>query len=233
MLKNLVLGAVGLGALIAASQANAANVALTMWTDSSDAVTASGTGLTTIGVENLDGVTVSTSFAANTASPNRLTEGNIDIDNTTGTTQTLHITVGGNGYLGPDNKFALTGTILDSAGAASLGGAYFVDPTNSLNGLGMSIVGTQIGSFNSGALNGPDSFSFNGTGIFSVLGTYGMGETLTLTLAPGASIAVQGISMTATSGVPEPGTWAMGIAGFALLGALGLRKRKASRFAVA
>jgi hypothetical protein len=59
-----------------------------------------------------------------------------------------------------------------------------------------------------------------------------MAESLQLTLQPGAFVGVQSISMDA-SVVPEPSTWAMLGAGFALIGLLGLRKRnRTPRFAV-
>ena len=219
-------------ASVFAGPAMAANVALTMWTDGSDAVTESGTIGFTVGNENLDGVTVDTTFALRGITSKQLTEGNVNIDNTTGSIQTLHLIVGASGFGGPDSAFKLTGSILNASGANSLSGGYFIDPTNTLNGLGMSVVGTQIGSFASGVLGDAESFSFNGVGVFAVLGNYGMAEQLTLTLAPGAEVGIQGISMVATSGVPEPSTWVMMGGGFALLAALGLRRRKTARFAV-
>ena len=66
-------------------------------------------------------------------------------------------------------------------------------------------------------LTGPKSFSFNGSGVDGVTGLYGMAESLTLTLQPGAVIGVQNVSMDA-SAVPEPSTWVMMGGGFALLG---------------
>ena len=59
-------------------------------------------------------------------------------------------------------------------------------------------------------------------------GPYGLAESLTLTLQPGAVVGVQNVSMD-VSAIPEPSTWAMGIAGFGLIGLLGLRKRKRNR----
>ena len=142
----------------------------------------------------------------------------------------LHIIAGANGFLGPSKDFGLSATILTALGASNLTGSFFADNTNSLNGESFGVTGTDIGDFSSGALNGPRSFSFNGDGFDSVTGPYGLAESLTLTLQPGAQIGVQSISMDARA-VPEPRTWAMLAMGFGLLALLGV-KRKRTRFAV-
>jgi hypothetical protein len=116
-----------------------------------------------------------------------------------------------------------------------LTGQFFVEPTNTLNGVNTGpVVGTQIGgNFDSGLLTGPFSFSSNSPKVpFSVTGPYGMAEELQLTLQPGAFVGVQSISMDATSAVPEPSTWVMMGGGFGLLALLRLRKRRTPRFAV-
>jgi hypothetical protein len=233
MLKHLALATVGVGALIAASPSNAANVALAMWNSANvgDIVSASGTGNATIGPENLDGITVTLSFANRTTNPNGLTEGNINIDNTTNTTQTLVVIAGANGYLGPSDGFGLSGTILTSLGTSDLMGSFFVDGGNTLNGLSTSVTGLDIGDFDSGTLSGPHSFSFNGSGLDNVLGPYGMAERLTLTLAPGAMIAVQSASMDA-SAVPEPRTWALMGLGFAAMAFFGFKRKREARYAI-
>ena len=231
-MKRLLLAGTILGA-IGASPALAADSAIILWNtaDPGGFETASGTGSAAVLGSNLDGVTISVSSVTKQTGPNDLTTDNINITNTTGSIQTIKIIAGANGYLGADSSFALTGTIGATLGGSDLVGQYFVDPTNSLNGLSETVNGTQISSFDSGALTGPQSFSFNGAGFDSVLGPFGMVEELTLTLQPGAEVFVQGASMTA-SAVPEPSTWAMALGGFGLLGLLGLRKRRVSRFAV-
>ena len=148
--------------------------------------------------------------------------------------QTLDIIAGANGYFGPSSLFNASATILTGTGQVELTGNFFVSTTNFLNGANTGpVTGTQIGgTFDSGLLTSPFSFSSNSPNVpFSVTGLYGMAESLQLTLAPGAFVGVQSISMDANA-VPEPGTWAMGIAGFGLLALLGLRKRRVSRFAV-
>ena len=51
-----------------------------------------------------------------------MTESNLFISNTTGTVQTLDILAGTNGFLGPDNLFNASATILISTGQAELFG---------------------------------------------------------------------------------------------------------------
>ena len=230
-MKRLLLAGTILGA-IGATPALAADTAIILW-NTSDPLgfeSATGTGSAAIATSNLDGVTVTLSTVNRSTNPNQLTEGNILITNTDATAQTLKIIVGANGYTPGASEFQLTGTIGVISGGADLGVQYAVDSANTLNGLNETLVGAQINAFDSGALTGPFSFSDNLTGIDNVLGPYGMAEELTLVLQPGASIFVQGASMTA-SAVPEPSTWAMMLGGFGLMGLLGWHKSRGQRLA--
>lgn len=217
---------------IGASPAHAANTALILWNaaDPLGFEAATGTGSADVTATNLDGVTVTLSFVSRATNPNQLTEGNINIDNTTGSVQTLNLIAGANGYLGPSTDFKLTGTIGVTSGVADLTGQYFVDGADTLNGQTESVVGTNIKTFDSGLLTGPFSFSANNTGFDHVLGPYGMAEELSLTLQPGAAIFVQGASMTAAV-VPEPRTWIMLLAGFGVMAWAGLRRQRRERLA--
>ena len=228
-----LLAGVGLAALLYGGPARAANTAITMWNtlNPGGAETAIGTDEADLAVSNFGGVTVTLSFVSRGTNPNDLTEGNIGIRNTTATTQTLRIIAGANGYLGPSNGFSLTGTIGATLGISDFAGSFFADQTNSLNGESLSVNGLDIGDFNSGSLSGPQSFAFNGFGADKLLGPYGLAESLTLTLAPGASVFVSGVSMDA-SAVPEPKTWALMGVGFGLMALMGWKRRKTDRLAV-
>lgn len=225
---NIRTTLLAVAAALAVVPAHAANTALTMWnsSDIGGAVTETGLGSADIGPQNLDGITVTLSFANRTALPNQLTEANINIDNTTTKTVTFNVLAGANGYLGSASEFRLSGTILASLGGADLKGSYFVDGLNGLNGLSTTASGLDIRDFDSFGLTGPQSFSFNGFGNDKVNGPYGMGELLRLTLAPGAAVAVESMSMTA---VPEPRTWALLIIGFGAMALMGYRRT--SRYA--
>lgn len=226
LLSAAVLAALG------ATSAYAANTAIILWNsaDPAGAESATGTGSAQVATSNLDGITITLSTVNRTTSPNQLTEGNILIKNTDATAQTLDIIAGANGYTPGASAFKLTGTIGVTTGVADLAGSFFVDGADTLNGTATSVVGVGLNSFDSGSLTGPFSFSKNLTGFDTVGAPYGMAERLELTLQPGASIFVQGESMTA-SAIPEPKTWVMAIAGFALLGFAGFKSRK-NRLAV-
>ncbi len=233
-MKKLLLTTALLGAIGASPAWAGANSAITLWNagNPGDAETATGTGSAAVATSNLDGITITLSKVSRGTGPNDLTEGNIDIANTTNAVQTLRIIAGADGYLGPSSAFLLTGTIGATLGGYDFSGSFFADQTNSLNGSGpLSVTGLDIGDFDSGALTGPHSFSFNGVGLDKLFGTYGLAESLTLKLQPGATVFVTGVSMDANA-VPEPSTWAMLLGGFGLIGILGLRKRRVPRFAV-
>jgi hypothetical protein len=220
-MKKLLIATALAGAL--ATPALADNIALTMWTNPLDIVTETGLGSVDLGPQNLDGVTVTLTTGNRLTDPNGLNEANINIDNTNKVAETLNIIVGANDYLGHSDEFKLSGTIITTGGSAELTGSYFVDGSDTLNGQSTSVVGTDIRNFDSLTLTGPDSFSFNGVGAENVFGPFGLAERLTLTLQPGAAIGVQGVAMIS---VPEPKTWAMLAAGFAIMGLMGLRSRK-------
>ena len=211
----------------------AANTALILWNDANPGGFESATGTDTADLTgtNLGGVTLTLSFVNRGTNPNDLTEGNIQIANTTSTTQTIEIIAGANGYAGLSTAFSLTGTFGVTLGLAELSAEYFVDAGNGLNGTSESITGASIDSFDSGGIGGPHSFSFNGVVNDLVAGPYGLAEHLELTLAPGAQIFVQGVSMDSVNPVPEPSTWAMGIAGFGFLAFFGLNKARKDRLA--
>ena len=229
-MRNILLGTTLLAGLLAASAASAANTAIILWNGANpgDAETATGTGGAFLTATDLDGITISFSNVNRETAPNGITENNVNIINTTNTTQTLHIIAGANGFFGPSDAFGLSATILTALGKSDLSGSFFADNSNSLNGTGFSITGTDIGDFDSGLLSGPHSFSFNSLGLDSVTGPYGLAESLTLTLQAGATIGVQSISMDA-SAVPEPKTWAMLILGFGMMAFMGAKKVRKDR----
>ena len=232
-MRNILLGATLLSGLLAASSAMAANTAIILWNGANpgDAEAATGTGSAFLAASDLDGITISFSNVNRETSPNGITENNVNIVNTTGTTQVLHIIAGANGFFGPTSGLGLSATILTALGVSDLSGSFFSDESNSLNGTTESVTGVDIGNFDSGSLTGPRSFSFNDLVGDKLTGTYGLAESLTLTLQAGAQIGVQSISMDATNAVPEPSTWAMGIAGFAIMGGLGWKRSRKNRLA--
>ena len=231
--KAAALGAVGLASLLVAAPAMAANTAIIIWNQANpgDFESAVGTGQANLVSSDFDGVSITLSRVNRLTTPNGMTEANINIDNNTDSVQVLRIIGGVNGLFGATNGFTLTGTIGGQNGVSDLMGQFFGVADNTLNGNGsFTIDGTLLNSFNSGSLNGTQSFSFNGFGPDSLNGPYGLAESLTLTLQPGAGVFVQGMSMSA-SAVPEPKTWAMMGIGFALMGLVGFKRSRKARLA--
>ena len=212
--------------------AHAADTALILWNsaDPGSPETATGIGSADILTTSLGGISILASTANKDVMPNGLDASNIIIHNSDTTSQTLDFIVGANGYPGPSDKFKLSGTINLSAGGADLKGFYFADNTDTLNGTTESVTGVQINQFDTGTLSGPQAFSFNGFGSDAVTTPYGMAEWMQLTLAPGATIGVQSVSMEAV--VPEPRTWVLSLLGFGLLGVMGFRRSRAARYAI-
>ena len=226
-MKKLLLTAALAAAL--STPAFADDTAIIMWTDGTDAVTATGTGSVDLGPQNLDGVGVTLTFGNKGTNPNELNEANIQITNNDTTAQTLRIILGANGYAGPSDAFKLSGAINLDSGGAELIGQYYVDGLNGLNGTGTGVTGLEVGTFDTGALTGNEAFSFNSFGFDNVLGPYSMTEGLTPNAAARRVCRRSGASPSRpVAGVPEPSTWALMGVGFALF-ALGLRKKHALR----
>lgn len=229
-MRNVLLAATAACALAASSGAHASNIAFTLENGASSSNI--GTDNVSIGPVTLGGVSVTLSTGSRTTLPNGLQEQNINIDNLTSSVQTLYMLIGANDYLGSAGEFKLSGTIIVQAvtghvSSADVTGSYFVSPTNFLNGdNSIAPGGTDIRNFDSLALIGPGSFSFNGLGADKVSGPYGLAESLTLTLQPFSEVGVQGIGMTA---IPELPSWAMGLGGFGLLGLLTSRRQRGQR----
>ena len=230
--KAAALGAVGLASLLVAAPAMAANTAIIIWNQANpgDFESAVGTGQANLVSSDFDGVSITLSRVNRLTNPNGMTEANINIDNNTDSVQVLRIIGGVNGLFGAANGFTLTGTIGGQNGVSDLVGAFFADANNTLNGQSFTPFGDLLQTFNSGSLSGTQSFSFNGFGPDSLNGPYGLAESLTLTLQPGAGVFVQGMSMSA-SAVPEPKTWAMMGIGFALMGLVGFKRSRKARLA--
>ena len=96
IMKRLLMATALAGAL--ATPAMAADTAIIMLTDGIRTRSPRPAREVDLGPQNLDGVNVTLTFGSKGMNPNELNEANILISNTTGTTQTLSIILGANGY---------------------------------------------------------------------------------------------------------------------------------------
>jgi hypothetical protein len=108
------------------------------------------------------------------------------------------------------------------SGASTL--EFFADPANTQGANPLNTPGSLLESVSGVPLTDPDSFSGSRLTAFVAGGPFSMTETASLALRGGASVT--GFNQSMESGVPEPSTWAMLIAGFGLLGLVGYRKRQ-------
>jgi hypothetical protein len=228
-MKKYLLAATAACALVVSSDAWAENIAIAIENAANPGgvVTASGTDNVFIGAENLSGVTVDGTIGTRSTGPNGINGAQLLITNTTGLTQTLDFAVGAIGYVGSDNEYVQSATINLQSGTADLTGGYFVDALDRQMATSdaTTTFGVENATFDSLSLTGPRAFSFNNTAFTPNSGPlFSMGEVLQVTLGAGAVVGVQGISMDALA-VPETSTWVMAIAGFALCGLFGYRKR--------
>jgi hypothetical protein len=191
-------------------------------------------GITTIGAFTVEG-----NFSASIfGHPNRLSDSNLTITNTSGSTATLVFSVGDTNFV-PSTKFVNmsgSGTFnSDIGGSGEL--SFHADLANGQGGiLGPGGVPTTPGVplfiKNSGPITtDPFAFSGNEDGVsFAAGAPFSMTLDYSLTLLPGASVV--GLESSMVTGVPEPSTWAMVLAGFALIAGMGLVRKKKGPIAI-
>ena len=189
-------------------------------------------GVIAIGSETLGGVTIFGTFAASQTGPDQLKAINFQITNASGSTQTLLMAVGDDGFTGKASSFAGSAAGLwTNAPSTSVNNAaygFWVDGANVQGAANsLDLPGTNILDFltnhSTGAL--PNSFADTGSANFLVTGPFSMTMGANFTLANGASLSG---NEQAIQAVPEASTWAMAAAGFGLVGLVGLRKRKSA-----
>ena len=180
---------------------------------------------------NLDGILFSSSSTSSGVNPDFLNSSNLVITNTNSTAVTITIDVSNTGFLSPVKGFttADSGVWQGTSATSSATMKWFVDPLNrqgaddAFDTPGALL--EELTSTSSGPLL---AFSQNTPNIEDFLnGPFSMTEQITITLQPGESLVNRGQSILGQA-VPEPSTWAMGLAGFGLLGFMGLKRRRSS-----
>ena len=112
----------------------------------------------------------------------------------------------------PDSTLKFWADTLDTQGA---------NPTNT--------PGSLLETVSGHAVTDPDSFSGSRITPFDASAPFSMTEGAALALRADGSVT--GFNQSMTTGVPEPSTWAMLLAGFGLLSIVGMRKRTGQRLA--
>ena len=105
--------------------------------------------------------------------------------------------------------------------------AFFADTLDRQGANPLNTPGTLLESVSGHALTDPDSFAGSRIAAFDASGPFSMTESASLALRADGSIT--GFNQAMESGVPEPSTWALLLAGFGVLSMLGIRKRTGHR----
>jgi hypothetical protein len=119
-------------------------------------------------------------------------------------------------------------TFNDAVGSTQSMLQFWADPTNTQGANPNNTPGSLLETVFGAPLTDPDSFSGSNFAAFASDTPFSMTEGASLALRGGGSIT--GFNQSMTSGVPEPSTWAMLIAGFGLMAFMGFRC-KSARFA--
>jgi PEP-CTERM motif len=156
---------------------------------------------------------------------NELQLSSSDIENTLGVPITVTLLASDTGFTAPVSFIANSGSLTFNAnvGAPDSTLSFFADPLDRQGANPNNTPGALLESVSGHALTDPDSFAGSRVSAFDAAAPFSMTEGASLALRSGGSIT--GFNQAMESGVPEPSTWAMLLAGFGFLSMLGMRKR--------
>lgn len=158
--------------------------------------------------------------------PNELQLSSSNIENQSGAPITIRLFAGDTSFTAPvaftRESASLTFNSAIGSGPSSL--SFFADPANTQGANPTNTPGVPLDTVTGTPVTDPDSFSGSHLTAFAALSPFSLTESASLALVSGGSIT--GFNQAVETGVPEPSQWAMLITGFALMGALGLRKRR-------
>ena len=141
--------------------------------------------------------------------------------------------------LASDTSFAAPVSFINSSASLTFNDAvgsgqsflqFWADPANVQGANPNNTPGNLLETVFGTPLTNPDSFSGSRTTAFASNDPFSMTEGASLALRAGASVT--GFNQSMTTGVPEPGTWALMAVGFGLMTYLGIKRRRTPRFAV-
>jgi hypothetical protein len=159
--------------------------------------------------------------------PNILQLSSSNIVNETGAPLTITMVASDTSFVGPVTAVLESGSLTfnDAVGSSASSLKFWADPLNRQGANPLNTPGILLDTVSGTPTTNPDSFSGSLLSPFSSLGSFSMTEGASLNLIGGGSITGYNQAMQ-TGAIPEPSTWAMMIAGFGLVGLLGLRRRR-------
>lgn len=156
---------------------------------------------------------------------NELQLSSSNIENTGATPLTVRLLASDTGFASPASFINNSGSLTfnSNVGAPDSTLSFFADVLDGQGANPLNTPGALLESVSGHALTDPDSFAGSRIAAFDALGPFSMTEEASLVLRSGGSIT--GFNQAMESGVPEPSTWAMLLAGFGFLSMFGMRKR--------
>jgi hypothetical protein len=164
--------------------------------------------------------------------PDTLQLSSSSISNTGLTPISITLLAGDNGFTAPVSfiQESASLTFNDAVGSGPSTLKFWADPANAQGANPSNTPGVLLDTVSGTPATNPDSFSGTHSSPFAALAPFSMTEGASLALIGGGSIT--GFNQSMTSGIPEPRTWAMAALGFAMLAAVGWRRKRAARYAV-
>ena len=152
-----------------------------------------------------------------------------NIENTLGVPIKVTLLASDTGFTAPVSFVNNSGSLTFNAnvGAPDSTLKFWADALDTQGANPDNTPGTLLESVSGHALTDPDSFSGSKVSAFVSGSPFSMTEGAALALRSDGSVT--GFNQSMTTGVPEPSTWAMLLAGFGLLSIVGMRKRTGHR----
>jgi hypothetical protein len=164
--------------------------------------------------------------------PNEIQLSSSNIENLSGAPIRISLVAGDTSFAAPVAFIRESGSLTFNSAVGSGPSAlqFFADPLNAQGANPLNTPGILLDTVTGTPTTDPDSFSGSLTSPFFAGGPFSMTESASLALTTGGSIT--GFNQAMETGVPEPSTWAMAIAGFGLLGFIGMRRKREARLAL-
>jgi hypothetical protein len=241
MIKQMALMAVGAGALIAASPADArlqlsinANGSTFSCFDGQLGCDQSGGANNLLAVNtSVGGAFVEIALATSTfGKPNVLQLSSSQILNQSGAPITITLVASDTSFTAPVSFIEESGSLTfnNAVGSGPSSLKFWADPLNTQGANPLNTPGTLLDTVTGTPTTDPDSFAGTLFSPFSASGPFSMTEGASLALIAGGSIT--GFNQSMTTGVPEPRTWALMGVGFAFMAFMGLKRKRAARYAI-
>ena len=163
---------------------------------------------------------------------NELQLSSSNIENLTGAPLTVTLLASDTNFDAPVRFVNNSGSLTfnSNVGAPNSTLSFFADVLNRQGANPTNTPGSLLETVTGHALTDPDSFSGSRISPFDANAPFSMTEGAALVLRSGGSVT--GFNQAMETGVPEPSTWAMLIAGFGLMTFMSFRRGKSARFAI-